>query len=168
MPGKKALARNEEEIKSLVELVKDAKSLVLADYRGISVSDVSAMRAELRKENIEYRVAKNTLLKRAVEGTEYAGIAEYLEGPTAIAISKDDETAPARILADYAKKVETFSIKGGWIDGNAADAATMNEIAKIPSKEVLIARVLGGFNGPVRSLAYVLQAIVDKKNEEVA
>ena len=168
MPGKKALEKKSNEVKELAEKINGAKGIVVVDYRGITVDAITSLRNDLRKENVEYKVAKNTLIKLAIKGTEYEGLSEYLEGPTAIAISKEDETAPARILADYAKKVETFSIKGGWIDGNVADAATMNEIAKIPSKEVLIARVLGGFNGPVRSLAYVLQAIVDKKNEEVA
>ncbi len=163
MPGKKALEVKSAEVKELSEKINGAKGIVVVDYRGITVEDITALRNELRKENVEYKVAKNTLIKLAVKGTEYEGLTEYLEGPTAIAISKEDCTAPARIMAKTVDSVETFSFKAGWVEGQVYDAKGIEEIAKIPSKEVLIAKVLGGFNAPITSLAYVIKAIADKQ-----
>ncbi len=163
MPGKKALERKSNEVKELAEKINGAKGIVVVDYRGITVEDVTNLRNDLRKENVEYRVAKNTLIKLAIKGTEYEGLAEYLEGPTAIAISHEDCTAPARIMSKTASDVEAFSFKGAWVEGNVYDAKGTEEIAKIPSKEVLIAKVLGGFNAPITSLAYVIKAIAEKQ-----
>lgn len=165
MPGKKALEKKGSEVKELSEKINGAKGIVIVDYRGITVEAVTNLRNDLRKENIEYKVAKNTLIKLAVKGTEYEGLSEYLEGPTAIAISHGDCTAPARVMAKTASEVEAFSFKGGWVEGNLYDAKGIEEISKIPSKEVLIAKVLGGFNSPITSLAYVIKAIADQKQE---
>ena len=142
MPGKKALEKKTAEVKELAEKINGAKGVVIVDYRGISVEEVT---------------------KLAIKGTEYEGLAEYLEGPTAIAISHEDCTAPARVMAKTANEVEAFSFKGGWVEGNLYDAAGIEEISKIPSKEVLIAKVLGGFNAPITSLAYVIKAIAEKQ-----
>ena len=163
MPGKKALERKSNEVKELAEKISGAKSVVVVDYRGITVDAITSLRNDLRKENVEYKVAKNTLIKLAVKGTEYEGLSEYLEGPTAIAISHEDCTAPARIMAKTASDVESFTFKGAWVEGNLYDAAGVEELSKIPSKEVLIAKVLGGFNAPITSLAYVIKAIAEKQ-----
>ena len=163
MPGKVALAKNENEVKILSEMVKDAKGIVVVDYRGITVEQATKLRNDLRKENVEYRVAKNTLIKIAIKGTEYEGLAEYLEGPTAIAISHEDCTAPARIVANNAKDAENLKLKASWVEGSIYDAAGTEQIAKIPSKETLIAQVLGGFNSPITALAYTLKAIAEKQ-----
>jgi large subunit ribosomal protein L10 len=163
MPGKKALAKNEGEVKVLAEKFVDAKGVVIVDYRGMTVEQATKLRNDLRKENVEFKVAKNTLTKIAIKGTEYEGLAEYLEGPTAIAISREDCTAPARIIANNAKEVEALKFKASWIEGSIYDAEGTKQIANIPSKEVLIAKVLGGFNAPITSLAYVLKAIADKQ-----
>ena len=163
MPGKKALEKKTAEVKELSEKLNGAKGVVIVDYRGITVEAVTNLRNDLRKENIEYRVAKNTLIKLAVKGTEYEGLTEYLEGPTAIAISHEDCTAPARVMAKTASEVEAFSFKAGWVEGNVYDAKGIEEISRIPSKEVLIAKVLGGFNAPITSLAYVIKAIAEKQ-----
>jgi len=163
MPGKKALEKKTAEVKELSEKINGAKSVVIVDYRGISVDAVTSLRNDLRKENVEYKVAKNTLIKLAIKGTEYEGLTEYLEGPTAIAISHDDCTAPARVMAKTANDVESFSFKCAWVEGNIYDAKGTEELAKIPSKEVLIAKVLGGFNAPITSLAYVIKAIAEKQ-----
>ena len=163
MPGKKALEKKSAEVKELTEKFNGAKGIVVVDYRGITVEEITNLRNDLRKENIEYKVAKNTLIKLAVKGTEYEGLTEYLEGPTAIAISHEDCTAPARIIAKTVSDVEAFSFKGGWVEGSVYDAKGIEELSKIPSKEVLIAKVLGGFNSPITSLAYILKAIADKQ-----
>ncbi len=163
MPGKKALEKKSAEVKELTEKFNGAKGIVVVDYRGITVEEITNLRNDLRKENIEYKVAKNTLIKLAVKGTEYEGLTEYLEGPTAIAISHEDCTAPARIIAKTVSDVEAFSFKGGWVEGSVYDAKGIEELSKIPSKEVLIAKVLGGFNAPITSLAYVLKAIAEKQ-----
>ena len=163
MPGKKALEKKSAEVKELTEKFNGAKGIVVVDYRGITVEEITNLRNDLRKENIEYKVAKNTLIKLAVKGTEYEGLTEYLEGPTAIAISHEDCTAPARIIAKTVSAVEPFSFKGGWVEGNVYDAKGIEELSKIPSKEILIAKVLGGFNAPITSLAYVLKAIAEKQ-----
>ena len=163
MPGKKALEKKTNEVKELAEKINGAKGIVIVDYRGITVDAITSLRNDLRKENIEYKVAKNTLIKLAIKGTEYEGLSEYLEGPTAIAISHEDCTAPARVMAKTASEVESFSFKGGWVEGNLYDAAGVEELSKIPSKEVLIAKVLGGFNAPITSLAYVIKAIAEKQ-----
>ena len=163
MPGKKALELKSAEVKALAEAIEGAKGIALVDYRGITVDADTTLRTNLRNANVEYRVAKNTLIKLAVKGTEYEGITEFLEGPTAIAISHEDCTAPARIMAKTVDSVETFNFKAGWVEGQVYDAKGVEEIAKIPSKEVLIAKVLGGFNAPITSLAYVIKAIAEKQ-----
>lgn len=163
MPGKKALEVKGNEVKELNEKINGAKGIVIVDYRGITVDAVTTLRNDLRKENIEYKVAKNTLIKLAVKGTEYEGLSEYLEGPTAIAISHDDCTAPARIIAKTVSSVEPFNFKCSWVDGTVYDAKGTEEISKIPSKEVLISKILGGFNSPISALARTIQAIADKK-----
>lgn len=166
MPGKKALELKSVEVKALADAINGAKGIALVDYRGITVDADTTLRTNLRNANVDYRVAKNTLIKLAVKGTEYEGITEYLVGPTAIAISHDDCTAPARIMASTVSEVESFEFKGGWAEGNIYDKAGIEQLSKIPSKEVLIAKILGGFNAPVTSLAYVIKAIADKKEQE--
>ena len=166
MPGKKALERKEGEVKSLSEKFEGAKGVVVIDYRGITVEEVTNLRNDLRKENVYYKVAKNTLAKLAIKGTDYEGLTSYLEGPTAIIISHDDCTAPARIVAKNAENVEALKFKAAWAEGSIYDEEGTKKLAKIPSKEVLIAQILGGFNSPIASLAYTLKAIADKKEAE--
>ena len=163
MPGKKALAKNEGEVKVLAEKFVDAKGVVIVDYRGMTVEQATKLRNDLRKENVEFKVAKNTLTKIAIKGTDYEGLTEYLEGPTAIAISCEDCTAPARIVANNAKDAENLKLKASWVEGSIYDAAGTEQIAKIPSKETLIAQVLGGFNSPITALAYTIKAIAEKQ-----
>ncbi|MBQ7668856.1 MAG: 50S ribosomal protein L10 [Clostridia bacterium] len=166
MPGKKALERKEGEVKNLSEKFDGAKGVVILEYRGITVDEVTGLRNDLRKENVYYKVAKNSLAKLAIKGTDYEGLAEYLEGPTAIVISHDDCTAPARIVSKVAEEVEALKLKAAWAEGSIYDAEGVKKLAKIPSKEVLIAQILGGFNSPIASLAYTLKAIADKKEAE--
>ena len=164
MPSAKILEKKQAQVKEVADKLAKSKMTIFTDYRGITVEDVTNLRNDLRKENVEYRVAKNTLIKLAIKGTEYEGLAEYLEGPTASAISHEDCTAPARIMSKTADSVEAFSFKGAWVEGNVYDAKGTEELAKIPSKEVLIAMLLGTLQAPISSFARALNLIAEGKN----
>lgn len=149
-----------DEIKSKLE---GAQSAVVIDYMGISVAQADAMRKKLREANIDYTVYKNTLMKRAIDGTEFESLAESLEGPSAIAISKEDATAPARVLDGIMKEFQKMEFKGGIVEGNYYDKAGITEIAKIPSREGLIAKFLGSIKNPIGGFVRVLAAIAEAK-----
>ena len=152
-------------VAAIVEDVKDAQSIVLVDYRGITVEEDTELRKQLREAGIIYKVCKNTMMKRAFEGTAFAGLNPYLEGPSAIAIAKDNATAPAKILVDFAKKAPKLEIKAGVCEGNVYDVAGVQELAKIPSREVLLGRLLGSMNSPVANFARVIKQIAEKDGE---
>lgn len=153
-----------EEIKDLLD---GAQTAVLVDYRGLTVEQDTKLRKELREAGVSYKVFKNTYVKRAAEGTTFEALAPYLEGPTAVAICKTDATAPARILAKYAKDIEALEIKAGVVDGVLYDAKGMEVIASIPSREVLLSKLLGSIQSPIANFARVVKQIAEKK-EEVA
>ncbi len=143
--------------------LKDAQSVVLVDYRGLTVEQDTELRKTLREAGITYKVYKNTLMARAFKGTAFEALAPYLEGPSAAAFSSDDATAPARVLAEFAKKAEKLEIKAGIVEGTLYDAKGMNAIASIPSREVLISRLLGSMQSPVANFARVLNQIAEKQ-----
>ena len=149
-------------VSEISEYVKDAQSVVLVDYRGLTVAEDTQLRKELREAGVVYKVYKNTYMNRAFEGTDFAQLAPYLEGPSAVAISKDDATAPARILGKYAKTIDALEIKGGVVEGTAYDAAGITAIASIPGREVLLSKLLGSLQSPVANLARVLNQIAEK------
>ena len=166
MPNAKVLEEKQKIVADLKEKIGAAVIGVLVDYKGINVADDTALRKELRENGVNYFVVKNTLLSRAVQDTELESIKSVLEGTTAIALSNDDYAAPARILSKYADKSETFKIKAGFLDGKLADLDTINAIAKLPSREVLLATVVGAFQAPIAAFARAVQAIVDKNGEQ--
>jgi len=149
-------------ISEISEVIKDAQSVVLVDYRGLTVEQDTALRAELRKNNVTYKVYKNTFMNFAFQGTDFEGLAPYLEGPSAIAISTEDATAPARVIAEFAKKADKLEIKAGVVEGNVYDAAGIGEIAKVPSREVLLSRLLGSMQSPIANFARVINQIAEK------
>ena len=149
-------------VQAIAEDIKDAASVVLVDYRGLTVAEDTEMRKQLREAGVVYKVCKNTMMKRAFEGTDFAALDEHLEGPSAIAISKDDATAPARILAKFAKTAPALEIKAGVVEGNYYDAKGMTELAKIPSREELLSKLLGSLQSPITNLARVLNQIAEK------
>ena len=149
-------------VQAIAEDVKDAASVVLVDYRGLTVAEDTALRKELRDAGIIYKVCKNTMMKRAFEGTDFAQLDEHLEGPSALAISKDDATAPARILCKFAKNAKALELKAGVVEGQKYDAAALTELAKIPSREELLSRLLGSMQSPITNLARVLNQIAEK------
>ena len=151
----------------IVEAIKEhldgAKGVVLVDYRGLTVEQDTALRVELRKANVIYKVYKNTMIKRAVEGTEFEALTVDLEGPTAIAISKEDATAPGRTLANLAKKMKALELKAGVIEGTYYDAKGMQVVATIPSREELLSKLLGSLQSPMANFARVIDQIAQSK-----
>lgn len=162
MPNALVLEKKQQQVAELKEKIATSVTGVIVDYKGITVADDTALRKELRENGVEYFVVKNTILSRAVEGTELEGIKSVLEGTTAIALSKEDYTAAARILCKFADDHENFKVKSGFLDGKVADVATITAIAKLPSKEVLLATVCNVLQAPIAAFARVLQAVVDK------
>ena len=165
MPSEKVLEQKKAAVAALTEQLKGACAGVVVDYKGISVSDDTALRKELREAGIKYSVVKNTLLTFAVKEAGLEGLEEILSGTTAIATSEDDYAAAARILGKYAEGHDNFKIKGGFMDGAVVDLATVESLSKLPSREVLLATVLNAFNAPIAAFARAVQAIVDKNGE---
>lgn len=168
MPSAQVLESKKKIVAELTEKMKNATAGVIVSYQGITVENDTALRAELRKAGVEYSVIKNTLTKRACEAVGYDELTKVLDGMTAVATSPEDPVAAAKILKKYAEKVETFEIKAGFVDGKILDAAGVNELAELPSKEVLIGKILGSLQSSLYGLAYVLQAYVDKSGEAEA
>ena len=166
MPNAIVLEQKQQIVKELNEAIANSVAGVIVDYKGISVADDTVLRKELREAGIDYRVVKNTLLGRAIEGTELESIKGVLEGTTAIAISKEDHVAAARILNKFAEAHENFNIKAGYLDGKEIDLETVKSLAKLPSREVLLATVVGAFQAPIAAFARAVQAIVDKDGSE--
>ena len=152
-------------VDQIAEEIKDAQSVVLVDHRGLTVAQDTELRKQLREAGVIYKVCKNTMMKRAFEGTDFAALDEHLEGPSAIAISKDDATAPARVLAEFAKKADKLELKGGVVEGTYYDAAGIGVIASIPSRDVLLGRLLGSMQSPITNFARVLNQIAEKNGE---
>ncbi len=152
-------------VAEISELLNGAASVVAVDYRGLTVAQDTELRKQLRDAGVVYKVYKNTMIKRAAEGTDYAALDPNLEGPTAIAVSKDDATAPARLLAEFAKKADKLEMKGGIVEGTYYDAKGIQVIATIPSREVLLGRLLGSMQSPIANFARVLNQIAEKQAE---
>ena len=154
-------------VEEISELLNGAATAVVVDYRGHTVAEDTELRKQLREAGVVYKVYKNTMINFAIKDTEFADLAQHLEGPTAIAVCKDDATAAARVLAKFAKTAEALEIKGGVVDGVYYDAAGIGQIASIPSREVLLSKLLGSMQSPVTNFARVIKQIAEK-NEEVA
>lgn len=157
MPSDKRLESKKQQVLAMREKISGAASVVLANYRGLTVEEDTRMRTALRENGVDYKVIKNNILRHAVEGTEFEEFKEHLVGPTAIAVS-DDEVAPAKILYDFSKKMDSIEFKTGAIDGKVIDVDGIMELAKLPSREELIAKMLGSMNAPISGLANVLNA----------
>ena len=148
-------------VQEIAAQIDGAQSVVVVDYRGLTVSEDTQLRKELREAGVSYKVYKNTLVNRAIAGTEFESLKESLEGPSAFAISKDDATAPARILAKFAKTAPALEIKAGVVEGNFYDAEGMKAISSIPSRDELVSRLLGSLQSPIANLARVLNQIAE-------
>ena len=149
-------------VAEISEAIKDAQSVVLVDYRGLTVEQDTNLRKQLREAGVTYKVYKNTMMNFAFKGTDFEGLAPYLEGPSAVAISTTDATAPARILAKFAKEAKALEIKAGVVEGLVYDAAGMQSIAQIPSREELISKLLGSLQSPITNFARVMNQLAEK------
>ena len=165
MPSAKILAQKQADLSALVEKIKGAQAGVLVDYTGITVEQDTKLRSSFRTSGVDYKVYKNTMTSRACDEVGYAEMKELLKGMTAFAFSSEDPIAPARIAKKFADDIETFDIKGGFLDGRILSRDEVLELADIPSKETLIAKLLGSIRSPLYNLAYALQAVVDKGGE---
>ncbi|MCD8046435.1 MAG: 50S ribosomal protein L10 [Clostridiales bacterium] len=148
-------------VQEIAANVDGAQSVVVVDYRGLTVAEDTQLRKELREAGITYKVYKNTLMKRAFEGTDFAALDPVLEGPSAIAISKDDATAPARILAKFAKTADQLEIKAGVVEGGFYDAKGMQAISAVPSRDELLGKLLGSLQSPIANFARVINQIAE-------
>jgi large subunit ribosomal protein L10 len=172
------LNKNQEAKVAVVEGIKEqfaaAKSVVLIDYRGLTVEEDTEFRRQFREAGVEYRVLKNTMITRAIEGMNLEGMKDYLKGPTAVAFGMTDAVAPAKIAMETIKKTKKMEVKCGVVDGTLIDAAGVQALADLPPREVLLARMLGSMNAPVtgfvtvlsatiKSLLYAINAIVEQK-----
>lgn len=162
---KKAYIEKQAIIDEIKDKFERAESAVVIDYMGITVAQADAMRKKLREANVDYNVYKNTLVKRAIDGTDYAPMAEVLEGPSALAFSYDDATAPARVLNDAIKEFKKMEFKGGFVEGEYYDKEAIAQIASIPSREVLISKFMGSIQSPISSFARVVSQIAEAKAE---
>ena len=158
----------EAKVAEIKEKLEKSQSVILASYQGLTVEEDTQLRKNLREAGIEYRVYKNTLVTLAAKELGLEGIVQYLEGPVSMAFGYEDATAPARILNDFAKDHKKLELKAGVVDGEVYDQAMITKIASIPSKEVLIAKLLGSIKAPLSNLAYLLNAIKEKKEAESA
>ncbi len=149
-------------VAEISELLNGAASAVVVDYRGLTVEQDTQLRKKLRESGVSYKVYKNTMIRFAVKGTEFEALVPHLEGPTALAVSKTDATAPARVLADFAKTADKLELKAGVVEGTYYDEKGIQVIATIPSREVLLGRLLGSMQSPIANFARVLNQIAEK------
>ena len=168
MPSEKVLEQKKQVVAGLADTLKNAVAGVVVDYKGITVADDTALRKDLRAAGVQYSVVKNRLLGLATKEVGLDGMDEFLNGTTAIATSAEDHVAAARILCKFADAHKTFAVKSGFLDGKVIDLDTIQSLAKLPSREILLATVCNAFNAPIASFARAIQAIVDKQNEGAA
>ncbi len=167
-------AEKEAVVKEVEEKLRAAQTMIITDFRGLTVPEIAALRNELRQQGVEYKVYKNTLIKRAVDKLDIEGLDDFLTGPTALALSQEDPVAPAKVLAAFAKENKSLSIKGGLLEGSIIDEATIKALAKLPSREILLGKLAGilqaplaglanVLNGPTRGLAAALSQVAEQK-----
>ncbi len=167
MPNAKVLSEKQAIVEALTEKLKSASSGVLVDYKGITVAEDTALRSELRKNEVDYAVVKNTLLRFAVDNVGLKEMEDALNGTTSLAVSHGDPIAPMRVVNKFSKQFngQKFTIKAGFMDGKVLSLEEINALAELPSKEVLQAQVLGTMLAPITSLAIVIKAIAEKGGE---
>lgn len=152
-------------VDEISELLNGAQSAVVVDYRGLTVEEDTKLRKELREAGVTYKVYKNTMINFAIKGTDFESLAPHLEGPTAIAVSKEDATAPARVLYKFAKEAEALELKAGVVEGVYYDADGIKTVASIPSREELLSKFLGSIQSPITNFARVINQIAEQGGE---
>lgn len=164
-----SIAKKAQEVEVVAGKFKEAASVVIVDYRGLTVEEVTKLRSELREAGIEMKVIKNSILKRAAEAAGLEGMDDVFQGPTAVAFSNDDVVAPAKIMSNFAKQAEALEIKGGIIEGKVSSVEAINELASLPNREGMLSMLLSVLQAPVRNVAYAVNAVADaKEGEDVA
>ena len=163
MASENILKQKEEEVSKLAEKLKEAKIILLTDYRGINVADVTKLRADLRNTNSEYKVIKNNIIKRALDANGESGLDDLLEGPTAIVIGTEDYLEPSKVIYNFSKNNEFYKIIGGIIEGKVMTAEEIITLAKLPSRQELMAKLAGALLGNITILAVALDAVRDQK-----
>lgn len=163
MASENILKQKEEEVSKLAEKLKEAKIILLTDYRGIIVADVTKLRADLRNTNSEYKVIKNNIIKRALDANGESGLDDLLEGPTAIVIGTEDYLEPSKVIYNFSKNNEFYKIKGGIIEGKVMTAEEIITLAKLPSRQELMAKLAGALLGNITKLAVALDAVREQK-----
>lgn len=167
MANQKAIEKKKSEVSALAEKIKEAKLVLLTDYRGISVDDVTNLRADLRKVNAEYKVIKNNITRRALQEAGIEGLEDVLVGPTAVVLSTEDYLEPSKAIYEYTKKNESYKIKGGIIDGKVMTTDEVVTLAKLPSRETLISMLAGALLGNISKLAVALDQVrIQKETNE--
>lgn len=152
-------------VEEIAEKFKESQSTILVDYRGLNVAEITELRKQLRENNVEYKVYKNTMTRRAVEKADLTELSDSLVGPTAIAFSKEDVVAPAKILHEFSKEHEELEIKGGVIEGKVATLDEIEELSKLPDYNGLVSMLLSVLQAPIRNLAYAAKAVGEQKEE---
>jgi len=152
-------------VEEISEKLKDAKAALLVDAIGLTVEQDTKLRKQLREAGVNYKVYKNTMMKRAFDGTGFEELNKLLEGPSALAIASEDVTAPARVIVKFAKEADKLEVKGGVIEGEYYDAEGIKKLAEIPSREELLSKFLGSIQSPITNFARVLNQIAQKKEE---
>lgn len=165
MSNSKIVEIKQQKVDLIAEQLKNSVSTIIVDYRGLSVAQVTELRQQLREAGLEYKVYKNTLVRRAAEAAGIEGLEEFLTGPNAIAFSNEEVVAPAKILADFAKQNEALEIKAGVIEGSVVSAEQVNTIGSLPSKDGLVSMLLSVLQAPVRNFAYAVKAVGEQKEE---
>ena len=161
MPNATVLEQKKAVVAELVEKLKAAQAGVIVDYRGLTVEEDTVLRTKLREAGVEYKVIKNTLTRFAIKEVGYEEMDEALNGPSSLAISATDPVAPAKVISDFAKTNENLTIKAGFLDGKVITLDEVKTLANTPSREVLIAKIMGSLNSPISKLVRTLQALVD-------
>ncbi|RCW63583.1 50S ribosomal protein L10 [Saliterribacillus persicus] len=164
----KVIDQKKQVVTEIADKLRESQSTILVDYRGLDVAEVTELRSQLREANVEFKVYKNTMTRRAVEETELTELNDVLVGPTAIAFCNDDVIAPAKVLNNFAKDHEALEIKGGVIEGKVASLEQIKELANLPNYEGLLSMLLSVLQAPVRNFAYATKAVAEQKEEQGA
>lgn len=166
--SEQAIVKKQQEVDLVVEKIQNSASIVVVDYLGLTVEQVTDLRKQLREAGVEFKVIKNTIMRRALEKLEVDYHKEVFQGPTAVAFSAEDAIAPAKILSDFAKKADVLQLKGGVVEGKIASKEEIESIAKLPNREGLLSMLLSVLQAPVRNVAYAVKAVAEAKEEDAA
>lgn len=166
MSSEAILNRKKQIVDDIAKKFDDATSVVVVDYRGLTVAQVTELRKQLREAGVQFEVIKNSYLRRAADKMGYEDLDSVFTGPTAVAFSNEDAVAPARIIAKFAKDAEALEIKGGIIENKVASLDEINELSKLPDRDGLLSMLLSVLQAPVRNFAYAVKAVADKKEED--